>query len=96
MVAASRGRVVKIGTYEGSSSRRTGQSSSHVVRTSYDLAVTDPAWLQKLNSLPAGIYPHAHFLGSNPAKTYLTISLSEPFEGFHYKLACGVVCLPAG
>jgi hypothetical protein len=45
--------------------------------------------------LPAGIYPHAHFFRAKPPKTFLTISLSEPFDGFHYKLVAGVVTLPA-
>ncbi len=43
--------------------------------------------------LPAGIYPHSYFFGGKPSKTLLTVSLSEPFEGFHYKLVAGVVCL---
>jgi hypothetical protein len=67
----------------------------HAGRVRYDLAVTDPAWLEKMHSLPGGIYPHAYFSGGKPSKTFLTISLSEPFEGFHYKLVAGVVCLPA-
>jgi hypothetical protein len=66
-----------------------------VGRIRYDLPVTDPKWLDLLNLLPAGIHPHALLCGTKPAKTYLTISLSEPFEGFHYKLVAGVVCLPA-
>ena len=66
-----------------------------VVRACYDLAVTDPVWLEKLHSLAVGIYPHAHFFNGKPPKTLLTLSLSEPFEGFHYKLVAGVVTLPA-
>ena len=66
-----------------------------IARACYDLALTDPGWLEKMRSLPAGIYPHAQLLGGKPSKTFLTISLSEPFEGFHYKLVAGVVCLPA-
>jgi hypothetical protein len=69
--------------------------AGHVVRTRYDLAVTDPAWLNQLNLLPAGIYPHSFFFGGKPSQTLLTISLSEPFEKFHYKLVAGVVNLPA-
>ena len=64
-------------------------------RIRYDLAVTDPKWLDMLNLLPAGIHPHALLSGGKCAETFLTISLSEPFEGFHYKLVAGVVCLPA-
>jgi hypothetical protein len=67
--------------------------SGNVVRACYDLAVTDPIWLNKLNSLPLGIYPHARVFDGKPAKTFLTLSLSEPFEGFHYKLVAGVVNL---
>jgi hypothetical protein len=64
-------------------------------RIRYDLAVTDPKWIDMLNLLPAGIYPHALLSGGKPSRPYLTISLSEPFEGFHYKLVAGVVTLPA-
>ena len=67
---------------------------SHISRIRYDLSVTDPAWLEKLRSKPLGIYSHTLLCGSKPTKTYLTISLSEPFEGFHYKLVAGVVNLP--
>ena len=67
----------------------------HVGRVRYDLAVTDPEWLERMHSLPAGIYPHAYFSAGKPSKTFLAISLSEPFEGFHYKLVAGVVTLPA-
>jgi hypothetical protein len=70
---------------------RAGSAS----RVRYDLAVTDPVWLNQLNLLPAGIYPHSMFQSGKVNKTLLTISLSEPFENFHYKLVAGVVCLPA-
>jgi hypothetical protein len=63
-------------------------------RFRYDLAVTDPAWLSQLNLLNPGIYPNSLFSGDKPNKTFLTVSLSEPFEGFHYKLVAGVIALP--
>jgi hypothetical protein len=66
-----------------------------VDRIRYELAVTDPAWLNQLNLLPAGIYPHSFLFKGKPPATLLTVSLSEPFEGFHYKLVAGVVTLPA-
>ena len=69
--------------------------AGHVGRIRYDLAVTDPVWLRLMNQLPAGIYPHALLCGGKPAKTFLTISLSDLYEGFHYKLVAGVICLPA-
>jgi hypothetical protein len=68
---------------------------SHISRIRYDLAVTDPVWLEKLHSMPLGIYPHTHFFSGKFQKTFLTISLGEPFEGFIYKLVAGVICLPA-
>ncbi|MGD0293184.1 MAG: hypothetical protein ABSB30_04960 [Terracidiphilus sp.] len=67
--------------------------AGNVIRACYDLAVTDPVWLEKLRSLPTGIYPHTRFFDGKPSKTFLTLSLSEPFEGFHYKLVAGVVNL---
>jgi hypothetical protein len=56
----------------------------------YDLAVTDPRWLDWLNLMPAGIYPHKTFVASD-AETWLTVSLSEDFHGWHYKLVAGVI-----
>ncbi len=66
----------------------------HVSRTHYDLAVTDPVWLDRLHSTPVGIYSHASFFREKPVKPLLTVSLSEPFERFHYKLVAGVIDLP--
>jgi hypothetical protein len=63
-------------------------------RFRYDLAVTDPAWLNQLHLLNPGIYPNALLSPDKPCKTLLTVSLSEPFEGFHYKLVAGVITLP--
>jgi hypothetical protein len=69
---------------------RIGRAS----RIRYDLAVTDPVWLQQLNLLNPGIYPDNLLNGRLPCKTLLTVSLSEPFDGFHYKLVAGVINLP--
>lgn len=68
---------------------------SHTSRIRYDFAVTDPAWLNQLRNLPLGIHPHALLCGERHPRTLLTVSLSEPFDGFLYKLVAGVVCLPA-
>lgn len=62
-------------------------------RTRYDLAVTDPAWLERLSDLEPGIYPHSSFFVGRAPDTFLTISMSEPFERFRYKLVAGVVPL---
>jgi hypothetical protein len=69
---------------------RLGQAG----RIRYDLAVTDPKWLEQLNLLPAGIHSHTLVMGGKHARTILTTSLSEPFEGFHYKLVASVLFLP--
>jgi hypothetical protein len=66
----------------------------HESRIRYDLPVTDPAWLDQLNLLPTGIYPHTTLCANRPTDTFLTASLSEPFEGFHYKLIAGVIDPP--
>ena len=70
---------------------RLGQSG----RVRYDLPVTDPSTLNTLNLLPAGLYLNALICGEKPTRTLLTMSLSEPFDGFHYKLVAGVLNLPA-
>jgi len=64
-------------------------------RTQYDLPVTDPEWLDQLNLLPDGIHPHRLLCGNRLSQTFLTASLSEPYEGFHYKLVAGVIVMPA-
>jgi hypothetical protein len=64
-------------------------------RIRYDLPVTDPAWLDQLHLLPDGIHPHNLLCANRPTQTFLTASLSEPYEGFHYKLIAGVINLPA-
>ena len=58
----------------------------------YDLPLTDPAWLKRLESRPPGCYPWEPGDGD----ALLTISLSEPFEwdDYCYKLVAGVVALP--
>ena len=62
-------------------SEGTVPSSVIVSRVRYDLAVTDPSWLDQLNLLTAGIYPHGFFFkGTNIPRTFLTVSLSEPFK----------------
>jgi len=63
-------------------------------RIRYDLAVTDPAWLDQLQLLSPGIYPDELLCGDKPCKTLLTVSLTECFEGFHYKIAAGVISAP--
>ena len=65
----------------------------NAARARYDLAVTDPKWLEHLRSRPVGFYPHESFFAGGSPETLFTVSLSEPFEHFHYKLVAGVVNL---
>lgn len=62
-----------------------------VGRVRYDLALTDPRWLEALHPVAPGIYPHSFFFKGAAPDTYLTVSLSEEFEHFHYKLVAGVI-----
>ena len=62
-------------------------------RVRFDLPLTDPACLDQLNLLPTGIYPDDFITGERNGTCLLTLSLSEPFEGFHYKLVAGVIHL---
>jgi hypothetical protein len=66
----------------------------NIGRTRYDLPITDPATLNTLKLLPAGIHPDKLIRGNKMTRTLLTISLSEPFDGFLYKLVAGVIHLP--
>jgi hypothetical protein len=59
------------------------------------LPVTDPAWLDQLHLLPEGVHPLSLLCANKHFRTYFTASLSEPYEGFHYKLIAGVIVLPA-
>lgn len=65
-------------------------------RVTFNLAVTDPRWLDQMNLLPAGIYPH-RLLAPEAKNTWLTVSLSEAFEArlgagaWHYRIVAGVV-----
>ena len=59
----------------------------------YDFAVTDPRWLEQLEFLPVGLYAHSAFV-KKKTETWFTISLSEAFYGWHYKLVAGVILLP--
>jgi hypothetical protein len=61
----------------------------------YNLAVTDPHWEKRLDTLRPGIHP-ATAASLEPDDTILlTISLGEPFSGECYKLAAAVIVLPS-
>jgi hypothetical protein len=73
--------------------KRKVRALFHSNYVTYDFALTDPRFLDRLKLLPAGVYPHSAFAEPDAA-TWLTISLSEPYFGFHYKLVAGVIEIP--
>ena len=54
----------------------------------YRLAVTDPVIEERYIKMKPGDYPMAGY------RPYLTVSISEPFEGFCYKLIAAVILYP--
>lgn len=70
--------------------KRRYRAVFHHNYVTYDLALTDPRWLDRLKLLPEGVYPHTDF-ADPAAETWCTISLSELYFGFHYKLVAGVI-----
>jgi hypothetical protein len=75
--------------------KRRCRALFHYNYVTYDFALTDPHWLDRLKLLPDGIYPHSDFADAG-IETWLTISLSEPYFGFHYKLVAGVIVRRTG
>jgi hypothetical protein len=62
----------------------------------YCLVVTDPDWEARCRRFGFGRHPHSAIAGSANEKPMLTISVAEtPLNGYHYKLAAGVLFLPA-
>jgi hypothetical protein len=61
----------------------------------FDLAVTDPRWLEQMHLLPVGIHPH-RLLVAEAKETWLTVSLSEAFSpggggAAHFRIVAGVM-----
>ena len=74
----------------GEGDKRKNRALFRRHNVTYDLSVTDPRWLERLNLMPAGIYPHSTFAEAD-CETWLTVSLSEAFHGWHYKLVAAVL-----
>jgi hypothetical protein len=78
--------------------KRKNRALFHRNHVTYDLAVTDPRWVEQMNLLPTGIYPHS-MLAPHTAKVWLTISLSEVFHprpggpGWHFRIVAAVIAL---
>ena len=70
--------------------KRKCRALFHHNHVTYDFALTDPHWLARLDLMPAGIYENGTFVDAS-RETWLALSLSEAFLGWHYKLVAGVV-----
>lgn len=66
----------------------------HLQGACYNLSVTDPVWEQRLSHLPDGHHDLAASGVSDTDLVHLTVSLSEPFNGYCYKLVAAVIVLP--
>lgn len=64
----------------------------------YNLPITDPIWtariLRKFAKLEPGAYPPDKLSISEAERILFTVSLSEPFKGYCYKLVAGIIVLP--
>jgi hypothetical protein len=79
---------------DGESSRNPTRVRFQLLHTGYDLPLTDPARRRLLAMQPPGSHSAEDLYIPQDRKLLLTISLSEPFSGFCYKLVAGVVVLP--
>lgn len=60
----------------------------------YHLAVTDVEYERRMRGLPKGPHPFsAAGIPTTKRFVYLLISLSEPYDGFCYKLVAGVIAI---
>jgi hypothetical protein len=72
---------------------RQTRARFRVGKAFYDLSVSDPIWEYRLRDLQIGDYgPEAVGLSRNQ-RVWLTISLTEPLGGYHYKLVAAVLLL---
>jgi hypothetical protein len=59
----------------------------------YDLSVSDPAWENRLGALEIGTYDNAEAGIAASQSTFLTVSLTEPFNSNCFKLVAAVIVL---
>ena len=70
--------------------KRKYRALFHRNHVTYDFALTDPKWIAGLDLMPTGIYENRKLVESKQ-ETWLALSLSEAFMGWHYKLVAGVI-----
>ncbi|SRR5216683_2832002 len=71
--------------------RRQTRASFVFAGTPYDLSVTDQIWEGRLRDLPCGGPKQAAASTASREETFLTISLSEPFNDSCFKLVAAVI-----
>jgi hypothetical protein len=77
--------------------KRKNRALFHRNHVTYDLALTDPRWIDQMNLLPPGLYPH-QTLSPKATLPWLTISLSEAFQpagpqtpAWHFRIVASVI-----
>jgi hypothetical protein len=60
----------------------------------YDLSVTDPVLESRLSRQPEGLHPCTSAGIPDRARTFLIVSLGEPFNGECFKLVAAMVAVP--
>lgn len=60
----------------------------------YNLSITDPEWESRLRPLAQGTHNVQEGGLAGDESLFLTVSLSEPFNGDCFKLVAGIVALP--
>ena len=63
-------------------------------RATYDLAITDPVWEQRLKNLDFGVHSREAVDVRSDDILLFTISLGGPFQGQCYKLIAGIILIP--
>lgn len=88
----------EISWFIGESIRSKRQTRAHFKLGGiwFDIAVTDPVWETRLNSLDFGIHPKEAAGISPNDRVLFTVSLGGPFNGECFKLVAGILLLPSG
>jgi hypothetical protein len=85
----------KVVTHPTHKNKRRILADFHFDNESYCLVVTDPDWEARCRRFGFGRHSHSEIVGGANEKPMLTISLAEaPLNGYHYKLAAGVLLVP--
>lgn len=62
--------------------------------SAYNLSVTDPAWVQRLDNLPVGLHPLVGIKSGQSVAFVASLSEPAPWDNCCYKLIAGVLVIP--